>query len=276
MKYLWDAWKDIRERIQEAQEVFLFFDYDGTLTPIVSRPELALCPPEIKDLLGRLGHTPRVWVAIISGRTLEDLYARIGVPGITYVGNHGLEIRNPAGIHKKYLSVGRQKELARIAKSLKTTLGNLPGILFEDKESILAVHYRLVPKACHANVFQEMDEVAKKWGSQWRVTRGKRVFEIQPRVDFHKGKTVRNLLKTAPAPGLLPFYFGDDQTDESAFHFLKGKGITVFVGSSGTPSGAEYFLDSPAGVAEFLKQFIAAWPPENPGASESGLAGRNS
>jgi len=268
MKHLFRNWKVIQERIRQARRVYLFFDYDGTLTPIVSRPDLALCPPEVKKFLAQLRDSPRVFVAIISGRSLEDLYGRIGVPGITYVGNHGLEIRNPAGIHKNNLTAGRQKEMTRIAKSLKTALGNLPGILFEDKNAILAVHYRLVPKAHHEKIFEEMEEVAKEWGSQWRVTRGKMVFEVQPQADFHKGKAVRSLLKAVPAPGLLPFYFGDDRTDEDAFRFLRGKGITVFVGPPETPSEAEFFLTDPAEGAEFMKRFIKAWPKEDLGASK--------
>ena len=268
MKHLFRNWKVIQERIRQARRVYLFFDYDGTLTPIVSRPDLALCPPEVKKFLAQLRDSPRVFVAIISGRSLEDLYGRIGVPGITYVGNHGLEIRNPAGIHKNNLTAGRQKEMTRIVKSLKTALGNLPGILFEDKNATLAVHYRLVPKAYHEKVSQEMEGVAKEWGSQWRVTRGKMVFEVQPQADFHKGKAVRNLLKAPPAPGLLPFYFGDDRTDEDAFRFLRGKGITVFVGPPETPSEAEFFLADPAEGAEFMKRFIKAWPKEDLGASK--------
>jgi trehalose 6-phosphate phosphatase len=263
MKHLFHNWKVIQERIRQARKVCLFFDYDGTLTPIVSQPDLALCPPEVKKYLAQLRDSPRVFVAIISGRLLEDLYDRIGVPGITYVGNHGLEIRNPAGIHKINLSAGRQKEMTRIAKSLKTALGNLPGILFEDKNAILAVHYRLVPKAHHEKVFEEMEEVAKEWGSRWRVTRGKKVFEVQPQADFHKGKAIRNLLKAVPAQGLLSFYFGDDQTDEDAFRFLQGKGITVFVGPPETPSEGEFFLDDPGEVAEFMKRFVKAWPEED-------------
>jgi alpha,alpha-trehalase len=269
VKHLLANWSDIQERIRQALKVCLFFDYDGTLTPIVSRPDLALCPPGVRRDLAALQGSSHVFVAIISGRSLEDLYGRIGIPGITYVGNHGLEIRNPAGIHKKNLSSGRQKEIRRIAKYLKTALGNLPGILFEDKESILAVHYRQVPKALQEKVFRAGEEIGKEWGNRWRVTRNKMVFEIQPRVEFHKGLAIRDLLKGMPESGLLPFYFGDDRTDEDAFRFLEGKGITVFIGPPETPSAAEYFLETPEEVAEFLKRFRAARPSDNSGAFQN-------
>jgi len=269
MRHLFHNWNVIQKRIRQARKVYLFFDYDGTLTPIVSQPELALCPPEVKEHLAQLRDSPRVFVGIISGRSLEDLYGRIGVPGITYVGNHGLEIRNPFGNHKKNLSVGRQKEMTLIAKSLKTALGNLPGILFEDKNVTLAIHYRLVSKACHERIFQKMEKVVRKWGKKWRVTPGKMVFEVQPRADFHKGKAIRKLLKAVPSQGLLPFYFGDDQTDEDAFRFLGGKGITVFVGPPEKASEAEFFLDDPAEVNEFIRRFIKSWPEDASAAQKS-------
>jgi trehalose-phosphatase len=267
VKHLFRSWSQIQAKVDRAGKSFLFFDYDGTLTPIVSRRELALCPPEMKNLLARLRDLPRASVAIISGRSLEDLYGLIGVPGITYVGNHGLEIRNPAGIHRKNLSAGRQKEMAALADSLKKALGKLPGILFADKGVTLAVHYRMVSETCQERVSREIDEVARKWGDHWRVTRVKMVFEAQPRLDFDKGKAVDNLIKAGPAPGLLTFYFGDDRTDEDAFSFLRGKGITVFVGPPSGPSGAEFFLETPAEVKEFIRRFIAAWPREAGGLS---------
>jgi len=81
---------------------------------------------------------------------------------------------------------------------------------------------------------------------------GKMVLEIQPNVDFHKGKAVREILKTFPSPGLFPIYLGDDQTDEEAFRVLKGQGISVSVGPERLPSKADYFLRSPDEVHEFL------------------------
>jgi trehalose-phosphatase len=269
VKPLFAAWTDLRDRIRRARAVYLFFDYDGTLTPIVSRPDLALCPPEVRRDLAKLRDDSRVRVAIISGRSVEDLYALIGVPGITYVGNQGLEIRNPTGICKMKLSIGRQREMTCMAKSLQMALGDLPGILFEDKKTILAVHYRQVSRAFREKVHREVKKIEREWGSHWRVTEGKMVFEIQPRVDFHKGLAVRNLLKGAPGAGMLPFYFGDDQTDEDAFRFLQGRGVTVFIGPPETLSAAEYFLESPERVAEFLQRFRAAWPGEESGAFQN-------
>ncbi len=144
VNHLFKEWESIRAKIQQAQILFLFLDYDGTLTPIVSRPELALCPQEVKALLEELRDSPNVLLAIISGRSLEDIREKVGIPGIIYVGSHGLDIQNPAGVHKKKLSPPREKELRKIIQTLEKSFGKIPGILFEDKGPILAIHYRNV------------------------------------------------------------------------------------------------------------------------------------
>ena len=254
MKHLFKDWEYVQAKIQGAWSLFLFLDYDGTLTPIVSRPELAICPSEVKRHLEKLRDLPRVYLAIISGRSLEDLRGKVGVSDIIYVGNHGLEIENPGGSHKKFLSLTRTRELKKITQNLQNSLKEIPGILFEEKGPILSVHYRNVPKKFIARIHQVMEEELQQWRDRWKMTSGKMVLEIRPKVDFHKGKAVREILKTFPSLGLLPIYFGDDQTDEDAFRVLKDKGISVFIGPGGFPSEADFFLRNPDEVQEFLSR----------------------
>ena len=97
MKHLFKNWDTLQTRIRQARNLFLFLDYDGTLTPIVSRPEQALCPVKVKRLLETLRDLPGVHLAIVSGRSLEDVRRKVGVSGIVYAGNHGLEIEKPGG-----------------------------------------------------------------------------------------------------------------------------------------------------------------------------------
>ena len=254
MKHLFQDWKNIQARIQRARNLFLFLDYDGTLTPIVSRPELALCPSEVKRHLEKLRDLPGVYLAIISGRSLEDVQEKVGVSGITYVGNHGLEIENPAGRHKKILVSARKRELKRITQDLQNSLKEIPGIFFEEKGPILSVHYRNAPRKFFARIPQVLTEELRQWRDHWKMASGKMVLEIRPKVDFHKGKAVREILKTFSSPGLLPIYLGDDQTDEDAFRMLKGRGLSVFIGPCGFPSEADFFLQNPHEVQEFLSR----------------------
>jgi trehalose 6-phosphate phosphatase len=194
----------------------------------------------------------RVYLAIISGRSLGDLREKVGISGIIYVGNHGLEIENPSGRHKKSLSSTRTRELRKITRNLQNALKEIPGILFEEKGPILSVHYRNVPRKLLALIPHVMKEELQQWKGRWKMASGKMVLEIRPNVDFHKGKAVEEILKPFPSLGLLPLYFGDDQTDEDAFRALKGRGISVFVGPEKLPSRADFFLKTPGEVQEFL------------------------
>jgi len=252
VKHLFEEWQNIQVRIQRARNLFLFLDYDGTLTPIVSRPELALCPSEVKGYLENLRDLPGVSLAIISGRSIEDVREKVGVSGITYVGNHGLEIENPAGRHKKILASARKRELKRITQDLQNSLKKIPGILFEDKGPILSVHYRNVPQKFFMQVPQIVEAELQQWRKRWKMASGKKVLEIRPNINFNKGKAVKEILKTFPSQQLLPIYLGDDQTDEDAFRVLKGQGISVFVGMGKLSSEADFFLKSPDEVQEFL------------------------
>jgi trehalose-phosphatase len=252
VKHLFEDWESIQAWIRQAENLFLFLDYDGTLTPIVSRPELALCSSKVKSYLEQLRDLPSVYLAIVSGRSLEDLRKKVGVLDIIYVGNHGLEIEYPDGKHKKILSSARTKELKRITQNLQNSLKEIPGILFEEKGPILSVHYRNVPKKFIARIPQVIAEELKQWRDRWKMASGKMVWEIRHEVGFNKGKAVREILKTFPSQGLLPIYLGDDQTDEDAFRVLKAQGISVFIGPGRLSSEADFFLQSPDEVQEFL------------------------
>jgi len=254
LKHLLEDWESIQVRIQKARNLLLFLDYDGTLTPIVSRPELAICPPELKRLLETLRDLPGITLAVISGRSLEDLQERIGVSDIVYVGNHGLEMAYPDGKRKNRVSSTRTKELGKITQNLRTSLKDIPGILFEEKGPILSVHYRNVHSRFSGRIPEVLTAELQRWKDRWRIASGKMVLEIRPNVYFHKGEAVREILTTFPSQGCLPIYLGDDQTDEDAFRVLKGKGISVFVGSESLPSEADFFLRDPDEVHEFLSR----------------------
>jgi trehalose-phosphatase len=202
--------------------------------------------------LEKLRDLPSVYLAVISGRSLEDLREKVGVLDIIYAGNHGLEIENPDGRHKKMFSSVRRRELKKITQNVQNSLKEIPGILFEEKGPILSVHYRNVPQRFFDRIPQVLKKELQQRRGRWKTASGKMVFEIRPNVEFHKGEAVREILKTFPSLGLLPIYLGDDQTDEDAFRVLKGQGISVFVGPGGFSSEADFFLRNPDEVQEFL------------------------
>ena len=95
MQHLFQLWESFSSTIRAASHILLLSDYDGTLTPIVSRPEEAILSPEVREKVSALSKSPTFSVGIISGRSLSEIRALVGIEGIYYAGNHGLEIEGP-------------------------------------------------------------------------------------------------------------------------------------------------------------------------------------
>ena len=95
MQHLFQSWQTFSAAVRAAPHLLLLSDYDGTLTPIVSRPEEAILSPEVRDKLCALTQKPTSSVGILSGRSLSELKSMVAIEGIYYAGNHGLEIEGP-------------------------------------------------------------------------------------------------------------------------------------------------------------------------------------
>ena len=255
----------IEAKIQRVEELALFLDYDGTLTSIRSRPEAARLPVNTRHLLEELSRQPGIWVAVVSGRALLDLKRKVGIKGICYVGNHGLELQGPKLRHINPVAQKSQPLLKRIARLLKRALKPIVGAWVEDKGLTLAVHYREVKpqdKLAVRNLFHEVVRPYREQ-QQVRVTAGKQVFEVRPPVRWTKGTVVQWLLARREAlrsgATILPIYIGDDQTDEDAFEALRGRGICIAVGASNPLTRAQYRVSSPDEVVRFLKLLLRIW-----------------
>lgn len=241
--------------------IFLFLDYDGTLTPIVQSPDKAIIPVKTLDALKGLSKNPHCKVAIISGRALKDIKNKIGLERIIYAGNHGLEIDGPKLRFKAPLSMGYMAILKKIRCILKEKLSKIKGVIIEDKGLALSVHYRLVNIKDVQPVKTIFHETATHYviSNKIKIRPGKRVLEIGPSLEWDKGKVVLWLLTRLKfvlgKEPYFPIYIGDDATDEDAFRTLKNKGLTVFVGDPGN-SHAKYYLRNTQEVAEFLKQIL--------------------
>jgi len=257
MKYLFSDWNKVSSRIKKSPQVFLFFDYDGTLTPIVSTPEKAKFPKRAKNLVKRLKTHPKFTIAIISGRSLKDVKRMVGLKGVVYAGNHGLEIKGKGVKFLKPVAADAFKPLMKeISVALCKALGYIDGARVEDKGATLSVHYRLVKEKDISLVKNRFERVVTPFvrSKKVRLSSGKKVLEVRPNLDWHKGKAVLMLLKGKKKT--LPLYLGDDVTDIDAFRAIKGKGISIFVGSPKKRTSADYFLKDPKDVERFIEKLL--------------------
>jgi len=234
---------------------FIFLDYDGTLTPIVKKPEKAVLSAKARSLLAALGQKTGGRLAIVSGRSLEDVRQKVGVKGIYYFGNHGLELSGPGIRHKEFVAGVCRAMMAGISASLERRVSKIKGSFVENKGLTISLHYRLV-KAGEVKMLVKgfFETIAPHIDAgKIKIGRGKKVYEVKPCVSWDKGDAVQWLLRRQRTrKKLLPVYIGDDVTDEDAFKALQGRGVTIRVGETGRPSYARYSLKNTRDVLKFL------------------------
>lgn len=242
----------------------VFCDYDGTLTPIVARPELATIPAGVRRALARLAaHTV---VAIVSGRDLIDVRRAVDLDGLWYAGSHGFDVLAPDGSRfEAPEAVAALPALDAAAADLAARLAGIPGAWVERKRFAVAVHFRQVDEARVPDVEQVVDAVHAGCGGL-RKTGGKRIWELRPDIGWDKGRAVWWLFGRAGLrePDAVPVYLGDDVTDEDAFAALEGRGLGIVVTDEDRPTRASFALRDPDEVRSFLEGLAGVL--EDPGA----------
>jgi trehalose 6-phosphate phosphatase len=237
-----------------ASCIFLALDYDGTLVPIASSPSEARPSAELLSVLTHLVEDPLLTVAIVSGRQLPDLCPLLPVPGLIYIGTHGAELCTANGNIRHLVPTGvLTMTIARLQRELTPLLAHVPGLLLENKRFALALHYRLAQPEVGEWAIGQFVTIVQEYlrrGMALEILYGKKVVEVRP-IGINKGNALRTLFATAP-PMTLPIYIGDDQTDEEAFQFLDGRGLTILVADRPRPTAAHYLLSNPREVLRFL------------------------
>jgi trehalose-phosphatase len=264
MEHLLSIWPRVLEQTRKAKHILFLSDFDGTLAPIVEKPEMAVMGENTRRLLQKLTEDRHFTVGIVSGRALADLKDKVNIKGIIYAGNHGFEIEGP-GLNFINPVVDEIKPLFRIVRQILTlTLSSIKGVLVEDKGITLSVHYRQVDDEKAQDVKSLIERTINGPASQglFKMTSGKKVYEVRPAVNWDKGKAIRLLIKRygkgGRENGLLPIYLGDDLTDEDGFQIIEnyGQGISVRVGEPCSGSLARYFLNSSSEVHYFLFRLL--------------------
>ena len=244
-------WDRIAAQIQSSRRVAVFLDFDGTLVNIAPRPDQVRLAPSTRRVLRRLARHPRVTLVVISGRRRAELLRCVGLRGIRYFGLYGWE-------HGRHYPLPSSALIAlrRARMQLSIHLSSFPGIWMEDKHFSLSVHLLGVSPLVQRRARRKLRSLLLPFQETLHIIENLQDAEIVPRRISGKGSAVQEFLAKPALCHVLPFYFGDDLSDEPAFDALC-KGISVRVGTA-RPTRAHYSIRGPAEVAAVLIKLEAA------------------
>ena len=238
-----------------SNELFVFLDFDGTLAPIVERPEWAAISEETRSVLRRL--VSLVPTSVISGRDGADVERLVAIPDVICVGGHGWD--PPLSCMDRFagMPTTREEDVSDVAQKLRGRLADVRGVEVEQKRHSVVVHVR---RADAEGEKAAEDAVAAAVGgdSRFRVSVGKRILEVLPATGWNKGSAVLALLG---ASRRLPLYLGDDRTDEDAFRAIRSRGVGILVAEQERETAASYRLRDPGEVRCFLDRLVRVRTP---------------
>jgi trehalose 6-phosphate phosphatase len=235
--------------------ILLMLDYDGTLTPIVRDPARALLDREMAAILGRLAGRTDLVMAVISGRSLADLKKRVRLDTIYYAGCHGVEMEGPGWSYLHPQMKQTAVRIGQLEQRLRQSLRGIKWCIIENKRFALSVHYRRVAPRQLPLLEETVRRVGAPFRNWLKLEPGRMVFEFKPDINWHKGRAVETLLRLYDSDDPYPIYIGDDVTDEYAFEYLRGKGLTIMVDNDERPrrTAAVLRLRSQRQVKYFLR-----------------------
>ena len=228
----------------------LFLDVDGTLLDFALTPDRVGVDAELISLLRSTAERTQGALALVSGRTIDDLDRLFAPLRLPAAGVHGFERRDAGGtLHRPALE---SKHLQAARAELAQLVAAHAGLLLEDKHSALAVHYRRAPQL-EALVRRELAELRTALLPDFELLAGDAVLEIKPG-SHSKASAVEAFLREAPFAGRLPVFIGDDITDRDGFDAVcRHGGLAIAVGDR---VSAQWQLPDPAAVRAWLKAFV--------------------
>ena len=231
----------------------MFLDVDGTLLDFANRPDQVCVESRLRELIEDLYGTLDGALALVSGRSLDDLDDLFGHPPWAMAGLHGLEVRDADGRYRGvHIGTARRSLVRDIASNIAASL---PGVLVEDKGMAVALHCRTSPQQCET--LRKRVEAVLPSLAGYEMQAGNMVVELKPE-GMDKGRAVASLLERFPFHGRLPVYVGDDLTDEHGFATVNLEcGLSVRVGNR-EPSLAHYSLPEPAAARAWLYRVLHA------------------
>ena len=240
----------------------LFLDFDGTLADIAPQPDAVVVPPELIDVLQRLAERLDGALAVVSGRRLADLDHFLAPLKLPAAAEHGALRRLASG----RLTEPRPPDLGYATVVAEQLMSHYPGLRMERKTSSVALHYRQLPDLAQTCLAAMAEACERTPGTE--LLQGKCVVELKP-LGVDKGHALACFMKEPPFAGRLPWFAGDDLTDESGFAWAQqAGGAAIKVGEG--DSAARHRIDSPAALRSWLAQALATLPAHAPTLPRSG------
>jgi trehalose 6-phosphate phosphatase len=236
--------------IPNLRECAILLDVDGTILDLAPTPPEVWVPPSLRHAMTRLIERTGGAVALVSGRSLNDLDLLFSPLQLPAIGGHGAEFRPRIGGELDFrrtmpLGAALKRRFAKVAE-----IG--PGILIEDKGYAIGLHYRLAPDLEDLVNEAVARACAQDPSAPIEVLRGKFVLEIK-QAGFSKGTGVRELMRHRPFVGRHPIFIGDDVTDESVFEIIaEFDGLAFSVGRK--VAGVDGHFEEPEAVRGWLMQ----------------------
>jgi trehalose 6-phosphate phosphatase len=249
-----EAWPELEALLQQAPQVLLGLDFDGTLAPIASIPSDVRLDPKVREMLCRLAATPRCSLAIVSGRNRNELQTLVGVPDIFYAGNHGLDVSGPGTLFVEPAAAARGNEMKLLSDTLAVKLRDISGTLVENKGLTISVHYRNTNLADRDEIKRIVHMQLANADHPFLLTAGHMVHDIRPRTSWNKGSALLWIKQQLGWENAAVIYVGDDVTDEDAFAALAGQ-FTVGVGEK-PDSSARWLVDDCPAVHALLRKLV--------------------
>jgi trehalose 6-phosphate phosphatase len=251
---------ELAQTLSQAERLWLFLDYDGTLSDFAPTPEHVHPDPEVIDLLNQLAEHPRIRVTIISGRRLDQIETLVPVPEVFLTGTYGIEMRTWSGerINRLDYEIVRPA-LDALKPHWSQLVASRRGFFLEDKGWSLALHARFAADGEAEAVLNDARRIAFEavFLAPFRVLNGHKFLEVGPLL-AHKGRTVDYLLSRYPWPGAFPLYLGDDDKDEEAFGAVKARGgLAIVVAPEPRETKADCRLKSPGAARRWLRSLLA-------------------
>ncbi|XVE58399.1 hypothetical protein DITRI_Ditri04bG0166600 [Diplodiscus trichospermus] len=257
-------------KVAKGKRVVVFLDYDGTLSPIVEDPDKAFMSAEMRSAVREVArYFP---TSIISGRSRDKVKEFVQLNNVYYAGSHGLDIMAPSKAVKSCDRKGNDgafqpaklflPAIQEISIELEDIIREIQGARIEDNRFCITVHYRQVPPEDHEILKEKVKSLVEN-RPELCLTEGKMVLEVRPSIEWNKGHALNYLLDTlgfSNAKDVVPFYIGDDRTDEDAFKVIASRqqGFPIIVSSIPKETIARYSLRDPSEVLAFLLR-LAKW-----------------